>query len=167
MHSKHNNQSEINLSILLEELLKANIEFVLVGGLAAVIQGAPITTIDVDIVHNQTHDNISKLIVFLKSINAYYRRMDNKIIKPKIDDISGKGHALFSTSLGPLDVLSTIENDMNYHDLLTHSINVDFKGFFINVLDLKMLVELKRTSKELKDKQRLPILEEVLKQNNS
>jgi len=37
------------LSALLEGLINAGIEFILVDGLAAVVQGAPITTIDVDI----------------------------------------------------------------------------------------------------------------------
>ena len=38
------------------------IEFILVGRLAAVVQGAPITTMDIDIVHHQTAENIEKLV---------------------------------------------------------------------------------------------------------
>ncbi len=41
-----------SLSEVLEGLLEAGVDFILVGGLAAVIQGAPFTTMDVDIVHN-------------------------------------------------------------------------------------------------------------------
>jgi len=59
-----------DLSALLEELLRANVEFILVGGLAAVIQGAPVTTMDADIVHRQSTENISKLFAFLESIHA-------------------------------------------------------------------------------------------------
>jgi len=70
------------LSALLEGLTDAGIEFILVGGLAAVVRGSPITTIDVDIVHRQTADNIGKLLAFLKSIDAYHRRLDDKIIEP-------------------------------------------------------------------------------------
>jgi hypothetical protein len=55
------------LSALLEGLINAEIEFILVGGLAAVVQEAPITTMDVDIVHRQTAENIDKLLNFLKS----------------------------------------------------------------------------------------------------
>ena len=43
-----------DLSTLLERLLASDVELVLVGGLAAVVQGAPITTLDVDIVHRRT-----------------------------------------------------------------------------------------------------------------
>jgi hypothetical protein len=40
-----------DLTTLLERLLAAEVEVVLVGGLAAVVQGAPVTTFDVDVGH--------------------------------------------------------------------------------------------------------------------
>ncbi len=47
-----------DLNALLKGLSKARVEFILVGGEAAVIQGAPVTTYDLDIVHRQTDENI-------------------------------------------------------------------------------------------------------------
>lgn len=41
-----------DLSAILEGLIKADVKFILVGGLAAVVQGAPVTTLAVDIVHH-------------------------------------------------------------------------------------------------------------------
>jgi hypothetical protein len=38
-----------DLSALLEGLMEADVMFILVGGLAAIVQGAPVTTMDVDI----------------------------------------------------------------------------------------------------------------------
>jgi len=61
---------------------------------------------DVDIVHKQSSGNIAKLLAFLKSIDAFHCRPDDKVIGPKEGDISGTGHALFTTRLGPLDVLA-------------------------------------------------------------
>ncbi len=49
MPSDKGKTENVGLSALLEGLINAGIEFILVGGLAAVVQGAPITTIDVDI----------------------------------------------------------------------------------------------------------------------
>jgi hypothetical protein len=37
-----------DLGEIVEGLSRAGVEFILVGGLAAVVQGAPITTMDVD-----------------------------------------------------------------------------------------------------------------------
>jgi hypothetical protein len=64
-----------DLSAILEGLINAEVNFILVGGLAAVVQGAPVTTMDVDIVHNQSSENIVKVLAFLKSIGAFHRRL--------------------------------------------------------------------------------------------
>jgi len=154
----------VNLGAILEGLIEAGVDFILVGGLAAVVQGAPVTTMDVDIVHNQSPENIAKLLSFLKSIDAFHRRPDDKVIKPKEGDISGMGHALFTTQLGPLDILAVIEEGRAYGDLIEHTVEIEFRKHTIRVLDLKMLIQLKRNSTDPKDKQRLPVLEETLRQ---
>jgi len=166
MPTKSKEPSGPDLSTLLEGLIEADIKFILVGGLAAVIQGAPVTTMDVDIVHSQSPENISKLFVFLKSMGAFYRRMDDRVIEPNREDLEGKGHALFATRLGPLDVLAVIEEGKAYNDLLEHTIKIEFRGHAVRVLGLKTLVQLKQMSKDLKDKQRLPVLKETLRQLN-
>lgn len=153
-----------SLGEVLEGLLEAGVEFILVGGLASVIQGAPITTMDVDIVHNQSVENVAKLLSFLKSVDALHRRLDDKLIEPKESDLSGKGHVLLTTRLGPLDVLAVIEGGRSYDDLLDHAVEIDFRGHTLRVLDLKILIELKKTSTDPKDKQRLPVLKETLRQ---
>lgn len=153
-----------SLGKIIEGLLEAGVEFILVGGLASVIQGAPITTMDVDIVHNQSAENITKLLSFLRSVGALHRRLDDRLIEPKESDLSGKGHALLTTSLGPLDVLAVIEEGRSYDDLLVHSVKIDFRGYTLRVLDLKILIALKKTSTDPKDKQRLPVLKETLRQ---
>ncbi|MFC1859715.1 hypothetical protein ACFL9U_17050 [Thermodesulfobacteriota bacterium] len=164
MPSGSGEPTSVNLGAILEGLIKAGVDFILVGGLAAVVQGAPVTTMDVAIVHNQSPKNIAKLIEFLKSIDALHRRPDDKMIEPKEGDISGMGHALFTTRLGPIDVLAVIEEGRAYGDLLEHTVEIGFRNHTIRVLDLKMLIQLKRTSTDPKDTQRLPVLEETLQQ---
>lgn len=157
----------VDLSAIIEGLRRADVEFILVGGLAAVVQGAPVTTMDVDIVHHQSSKNISKLFDFLRSVDAIYRRPDNKIIEPKKDDFFRMGHVLLATRLGPLDVLAFVEGGKTYGDLFQHSIEIEFRGHTIRVLDIEILTELKRTSKSPEDRQRLAVLEETLRQLNN
>ena len=164
MPSDKGKTEDRGLSALLEGLVDAGIEFILVGGLAAVVQGAPITTMDVDIVHRQTAENIAKLLDFLKSIDAYHRRLDDKVIEPAAEHISGRGHALFTTRFGPLDVLAIIEEGQSYEDLIDYTVEIEFRGHTIRVLDLEMLIKLKKSSKDPRDNQRMPVLEETLRQ---
>ena len=119
---------------------------------------------DVDIVHRQAPQNIDRLLAFLRNVGAVQRRMDDKRIEPKGSDLSGKGNVLLTTRIGPIDVLAAIEGGRSYQDLLAHTVDINFRGHTLRVLELKTLIELKRTSKDPKDKQRLPVLEETLRQ---
>jgi hypothetical protein len=49
--------AQADLDALIQALLAANIEFIVVGGAAAVLHGAPITTQDLDIVRRRTAEN--------------------------------------------------------------------------------------------------------------
>jgi len=164
MLSGKKNLQAANLSALLKGLSEAGVEFIVVGGLAAVTQGAPVTTFDLDIVHHQTDENIKKLSVFLKSINAIQRRPDDTIIEPTEKDLKAKGHLLLNTRNGPLDILAFIEKGLEYGELLTDAIEIELYGYKVNVLSLETLIELKRDSKDPQDRYRLPILEETLRQ---
>jgi len=117
MPSKNKKPQVSDLSALLKGLNEAGVEFVLVGGVAAVAQGAPVTTFDLDIVHRQTDENIEKLMKFLKSIGAYQRRPDDKVIEP------------VTTRFGPLDVLAVIEKGRGFEELLTDTVEIEFQGF--------------------------------------
>lgn len=157
-------ESNPNLGALIEGLSDAGVKFILVGGLASVVQGAPVTTMDVDIVHYQSDENVSRLFNFLKSVDAIYRRPDDRVIQPRKGDLAGKGHVLLTTRLGPLDVLATIEKGKGYKELIEHTIEIEFRGNSVRVLRLKEMIVLKEGTKDPKDKQRLPILKEVLQQ---
>lgn len=101
---------------------------------------------------------------FLKSVDAVYRRLDDRLIEPKESDLSGKGHVLLTTRIGPLGLLSVIDGGRSYEELLEHTVEIDFRGYSLRVPDLKTLIELKKNSTDPKDKQRLPVLEETLRQ---
>ena len=164
MPSNNKKNRVADLGALLKGLNEAGIEFILVGGLAAVAQGVPVTTFDVDIVHRRTDKNVKKLLRFLKSIDAYQRRSDDKVIEPNEKDLKGKGHVLLTTRFGPLDVLAAIEEGRGFDGLLADTVEIEFQGHIIHVLSLETIVALKRGSKDPKDQYRLPILEETLRQ---
>jgi hypothetical protein len=59
------------LDELLAVLVDGGVEFILVGGAAALIHGAPITTQDVDIVHRRDPANVSRLLAVLEQLDAF------------------------------------------------------------------------------------------------
>jgi predicted nucleotidyltransferase len=152
-----------DLTTLLERLAASGVEFILVGGLAAVAQGAPVTTFDVDIVHRRSEENVDRLIGFLAGIEAHHRRPAPPL-PPDRSALLGPGHSLFTTQLGPLDVLGTIDLGLSYEALLADAIDVDLDGQVVKMLSLEAIVRGKRTSAHPKDRLVLPVLEAALQQ---
>jgi hypothetical protein len=155
------------LSTLLERLLATDVEFVLVGGLAAVVQGAPITTFDVDIVHSRTSENVDRLLEFLVDVGARYRNRPGPPLPPSRNALLGPGHSLFMTNLGPLDALGAIEGGADYNRLRPLSLVITMAGRSLHVLSLETIVAFKKMSTDAKDQLRLPVLEEVLRRNGA
>lgn len=154
-----------SLESLLETLATSDVEFVVVGLLAAVAQGAPVTTHDLDIVHRRTPENIAKLVdVLVNKLDARYRGHTD-VLRPTAEILAGTGHSLLKTNLGPLDVLGAIEGGRDYDALLPVSQRIEISGHTVHVLGLETLIELKRESTRRKDQLVLPILEETLRQS--
>lgn len=152
-----------SLESLLATLAASDVEFVVVGMLAAVAQGAPVTTHDVDIVHRRTPGNIERLVdVLVNKLDARYRGRPD-ILRPTAEILAGPGHSLLMTNAGPVDVLGAIEGGRDYDALLPTSRRIEISGHPVYVLNLETLIELKRSSTRLKDQMMLPLLEETLR----
>src|SRR5437016_5618181 len=88
---------------LLEELCLSGIEFIVIGGAAGVLHGAPVTTMDLDIVHRRTPENIAKLLEVLKRLGAYFHPdLAQRRLPPREGDLTGQGHLNLQTNLGRL-----------------------------------------------------------------
>ena len=157
----------VELTTLLAKLTTSGAEFVLVGGLAAVAQGAPLTTQDVDVVHRRTAENVDKLMVFLSEVNARYRERPDLALGPSRAALLGAGHNLLMTDLGPLDLLGAIEGGRGYDELAPSAVLVELDGHTLRILDLATLTELKRGATSPKDRLTLAILEETLRRRGT
>lgn len=58
---------------LIGTLCDFDVKFIIVGGVSAVIHGAPITTFDLDIVHARDPESLEKLLAALRDLDASYR----------------------------------------------------------------------------------------------
>jgi predicted nucleotidyltransferase len=151
----------------LRSLAESGAEFILVGGLAAVLQGAPVQTYDVDIVYSQTPANLKRLAHLLSSVEAIFRIQPERRLRPNLSHLAGGGHLNLLTRYGPLDLLGSIGKDLTYEDLLSHSSKMQAgDGLEIQVLDLDTLIELKEQLGGEKDVAVLPVLRETLKELN-
>lgn len=143
---------------LLRHLTKARVEFIIVGGAAAVLHGAPITTEDLDIVHRRTGDNVARLKAALDELGAYVRELADRKLPPSASALKGEGHVPLATALGPLDCLGTLVGGIGFEELFSHSEPIKDEGLELRVIDLPTLIEIKRKTDRVKDRVMLPVL---------
>jgi hypothetical protein len=147
----------------LEVLDRHHVECILVGGVAAVLQGVPISTLDTDIVYRRTADNVERLVGALRQLEAIYRDPAGRRIEPDATRFAAGGHHLLETRLGPLDVLATIGANRTYEDLERYAARYTLEGMSILLLDLRVIIETKEQAGRSKDLLALPVLRETLR----
>ena len=151
---------------IVDELLAHDVEFIVVGALSSVLQGAPISTFDIDIVHARDDDNVDWLCEALDDLNARYRGHGDRDLRPDAEALVGDGHHLLETDAGPLDILGVIQGDLSYEDLRHDTVELDFDGESVRVLSLSRYVDFVEQSDRPKDRGRLEVLRATLEQRD-
>lgn len=142
--------------------MKAQIDFVLVGGLAAVSHGSAYATYDIDICYSRTDENIRKVVALLKSLKAKLRGAPEDV--PFILDAKSIKMGLnftFSTRLCDLDIFGEVAGLGNYSQVKKYAEPLDLYGLKIFVLTLDGLIQAKKAVQRPKDQMHLKELEAI------
>jgi hypothetical protein len=150
----------IDLERALQELHRAGVEFIIVGGVAAAVHGATRVTQDLDIVYARTPDNIERLAAALAPHHPYLRgappglpfRWDAETIRRGLN-------FTLTTTLGDLDVLGEIVGGGGYPDLLPHTRVFTLCGAAFRCLELARLIHVKRAAGRPRDLEAVAELE--------
>jgi hypothetical protein len=150
-----------DFAAILTTLNDQQVDYLVVGMLAAVLQGATAVTIDVDIVHRRSPENVAKLLAALQNLDAVYRT-DRRGLRPNESHLAGPGHHLLRTRLGDLDVLGSLAEGADFDALSGDTVEVDIEGVRVRVLELSRLIEVKQAAGRPKDLAVLPLLRATL-----
>lgn len=154
------------LAVLLE-LAGKDVDFIIVGGVGAVLQGAPVATFDLDVVHSRDPENLRRLLSALEALDARYRDPAGRLIKPTAGGLAGPGHHLLMTRSGPLDLLGAVSGERGYGELLADSVEMEIApNAVVRVLDLAVLITLKEELGRDKDRAVLAVLRRTLEERD-
>jgi hypothetical protein len=147
---------------ILRLLAAEEVEFLVVGMTAGILHGAPVTTVDLDVVHRRTPENVARLLRVLARIDAVYRH-DPRRLRPAESHLLSAGHQILTTALGDLDCLGTIDQGRGYEELVGQTETMRLAGgLAVRVLGLAALIEAKERSGRPKDLAALPVLRATL-----
>ena len=150
---------------IMASLAEHDVKFVVIGGLAAVAQGSPFPTEDVDITPERSGDNLDRLSAALRDLDARIRTDDVPEGLPFDQDGESLGAALvwnLVTPHGWLDISMTPAGTSGYPDLVTDARELDIMGIRVRVASLADVIRSKQAANRDKDQRVLPTLREIL-----
>ena len=146
-------------------LTEAGVEFVVLGGFAAIIHGSPLPTEDIDVIPSRAGDNLERLATALTRLKAKIRTGDEPI-ETRIDAafIRNMPHMLnLETQLGDIDLVFTPAGALKtYEQWLERSRRAQLReGLIVSVADLDDVIESKTAANRPKDLRSLPYLQSL------
>ncbi|MDO8520414.1 MAG: nucleotidyltransferase [Deltaproteobacteria bacterium] len=131
-----------DLQILLKLLLHSPVDFVLVGGFAAILHGSQQTTRDIDICILYSPEQISLLRDLLKPFHPYYRM---EKVHPPFTDIPDHEQDLhLGTDLGDLDIIRHVKGVGGFYDVLKNTREIEMYGGKCRLISIDDLIKAKK-----------------------
>lgn len=153
---------------MMRVLWRHSVDYIVVGGVSAALNGAPIVTLDLDIVHSRSPRNIPALATALTELEAVYRDPAETVLRPSESHLASSCHHLLKTRAGPLDLLGTVglNPEQSYEDLFGSSQERHIADMTVRVLNLARLIQLKEELRGEKDVMVLNILKRTLEEHS-
>lgn len=145
----------------LESLLAHDVDFVLIGGLAARLHGSPSVTDDLDISHRKDRANLERLAVCLASMHARLRLPDpDEVVHVELDwrILQAADNFTLSTDFGAFDCLALPAGIESYDELVSRAVEMDLESVHIKVASIDDLMGMKTAAGRRKDLIELEIL---------
>ncbi len=152
---------------VLEVLQRHGVDFVLIGGLAAVAHGSPLPTTDVDVTPDRNAANLDRLAGALRELDARIRTGDPDGVIFPVDGafLSAQPRMLnLTTSAGDVDLTYYPAGfEGGFDDLVAESDPVELAdGVVVRVAKLQAIIKSKEIADREKDRRALPYLRALL-----
>jgi hypothetical protein len=158
---------------MLRTLADRDVEFVVIGGVAARLRGAPILTEDVDVAPNMARANLEKLMLALRDLEAKLRTASepNGVSLPLDPQLIESGSIwTLITRFGDLDLVVAPAGTAGYRDLLRDADSLRIAvapDLSVNVASLADVIRSKEAAGRDKDRAALPLLRRTLEELNA
>jgi predicted nucleotidyltransferase len=147
---------------VLSALASGNVEYIVIGGVAANVHGGARVTFDIDVVYRRTRENCIRLSDALRPYSPYPRGAPEGL--PFVWDhqtIHRGTNFTLTTTLGEVDLLGEVTGGGTYEALLPFAEEHDPFGIKCLCVSLPKLIDLKRAAGRPKDYEAIAELEAI------
>jgi hypothetical protein len=149
---------------LLERLVKAGVDFVIIGGFAGVVHGCTYVTQDIDICCDFSAVNLLALQRAISDLHPVHRMMPKRKRLELTEQACGQFKNLYlDTDIGQLDCLSFIDGLGEYSQVKRKSVFIEVEEIKVRVLSLNALIKSKKLMNRPRDKEAVLQLEAIKK----
>ena len=147
---------------LLERLVRAGVDFVIVGGFAGVVHGCTYVTQDVDICCDFSPANLVSLQTAISDLHPVHRMTPKRKRLRLTEKTCGQFKNLYlDTDIGQLDCMSFIDGIGDYHRVKLASKPIAVENMQIRVLSLDALIKAKKAMNRPRDMEAILQLEAI------
>jgi len=157
-------RAEFDVARLLRALVDGRVDFVVIGGVAAVLHGSARNTFDLDICFAGDPDNLEALGSTLVGLRAKLRGVREPVaFVPDAASLKRVDVLTLTTDAGDLDVLRVPSGAPRYDVLRSHADRYDVGGFEVRVASVEDLIAMKSAAGRPKDLSDIEELEAILR----
>ncbi len=152
----------MNFEAAFKSLTTAQVNFIVVGAYAGVVQGAVQVTRDLDICYERTPENIKRLAAALAPYHPSLRGAPPGL--PFALDARTLAQGMnftFQTDFGDIDLLGELSGVGQFPELAKDAVLIELYGMQVHVASLDALIRSKRAAGRPKDLLSLPELEAI------
>ena len=153
---------------IIAALERHKVEYILIGGFAAVAHGAPHITNDIDITPKGDPDNLTRLSEALSDLGARVRGdregRDTFDFRHDATSLSRQAVLNLTTRVGNLDVSVVPSGTQGYDDLRRDAVEISVDGTPVRVASLADVIRSKEAANRPKDRTSLPVLRRLLEE---
>ena len=153
-----------NLSELLRRLIAGNVEFVLVGGFAAVAHGVTMVTRDVDVCCRFSEENLMRIQGVLADLHPVHRSRPDMPLQLTPAQCASLKNLYLKTDLGVVDCLGEVLGVGVFDQVAQHVVEVETPSGRCRILDLDTLIAAKEAAGRDHDLITVKHLKEIKKQ---
>jgi hypothetical protein len=150
---------------ILGVLLRHEVRFVVIGGIAASLQGSTTITNDFDICYARDQDNLERLAEALRELQATLRGVREPVaFRLNARTLKAGLNFTFDTMYGPFDCIGEASGNFDYEQLRRNADEMDLVETKVLVASLDDLIRMKRAAgrnKDLIEVENLSALREV------
>jgi hypothetical protein len=152
----------LQLTPLLTRLSEHEVEFVIVGGIAATVHGSVRFTSDLDVCAPLDQPNVTRIIDALRGLNPRFRfRPDKMRMWEEPERFKSFKNLNLLTDWGVIDILGEVSGVGTYEQVASLSVPADLGGIVCKVLELNPLIAAKRAANRPKDRPAIIELEVI------